>query len=201
VRCFQVWVPLVAIVLWTRPLSLPNQFTVGWGLPVLVLLALALGRMRPGVTLAAAALLSASFVVSLRIAWRSDPNWHVPGERWAAAAAMRDSCRGGGILLGPPDVGLYTIGLTGCRAWVAHQSGPDHASRLGRLGAFYRSASPGERAALADQACATHVAMPAGVDPRAWLGDGSIRQAFVAGSGAASIQVAVRTPPAGCPYR
>lgn len=200
VRGFQAWVPIVALIFWVRPLSLPNQFAVAWGVPVLILLALALGRWRPVFTGAAAVALSASFLVALHVAWRGDPNWLVPRERWWAAYALREPCREGGVFLGPADIGLYTIGLTRCGAWVAHQAGPDHLGRVAALRYFYSSASPAERAALADRACATHTALPAGADPRAWLGESAgFRTVAVVGAGPSAIQLAVRPRPSHCP--
>jgi hypothetical protein len=199
VRGFQVWIPIVAVIFWVRPLSLPNQFAVAWGVPALVLLALALGRWRPVVTLAVAVALSASFLVALHIAWRGDPNWLVPRERLWAAYALREPCREGGVFLGPPDIGLYTIGLTGCVAWVAHQSGPDHRARVAAVRHFYSDATPPQRTALADGACATHLALPAGASPVSWMGEASgFRTVAVVGTGPSAIQLAVRPRPPHC---
>ena len=89
-------------------------------------------------------------------------------------------------MLSPPDIGLYTIGLTGCTAVVSHPAAPDHAARLAEVGAFYASQSPTERRALLDRERVTQVVLPGGADAAAWLGpDAPFARVPVPGAGGA----------------
>jgi hypothetical protein len=143
--------------------------------------------------------LAASFcttaIVALRIVSRSDPNWHVPKERREAALALRAHCRPGEIAFSPADVGLYTIGLTSCHAFLSHSWAPDHSERQALVRAFYGEMPAEERAALLQRFQVTKLVLPgnAGPSPRAWLGDGTrFEQVALLGSPPGLLSVYVR---------
>ncbi len=107
------WILLVAFLIVVRPTSFTQQFTVGVGLPALILAATFLARLtRPRVMMGVVLLFSSTAVVALGVVLRSEPYWHVPRERLAAALALRPFCRSGELVLSPADIGLYVIGRT-----------------------------------------------------------------------------------------
>jgi hypothetical protein len=169
------WPAAAFLVALSRPGAFALQLLVGTGMPMLVLGAAALRRRPVTATVLATLLLSSAFVVQTRIVMSEDPNWFVPRERMAAAEALRPRCRNGGRVLAPPDIGLYTIGLTACSTVVSHSLAPDYAERLAEVDAFYVSQAPAERRALLDREGVTHVVLPgyAGPAAEAWLGPGA----------------------------
>ena len=140
---------------------------------------------------------STTTLVALRIVSQPDPNWHVPTERRLAALAMRPSCRPGDIAFSPPDIGLHTIGLTACRAFVSHSWAPGYRERLALVRSFYGGMPPAERSALLDRLHISHLVLPddAGPVAAAWLGEtSSFRQVARLGPfpGRASVYVRAR---------
>lgn len=195
------WVAFALLVILLRPVHFAAQHLVGLGLPLLLLGALGLSRWRPAVTWLAAALLSFTSVVALKIVWGADSAWFVPRERMQAALAIRDSCTERGLVLAPPDVGLYAMGLTSCRAVIAHPVSPGFSERLREARGFYGPWPPGQRRAWLDQLCVTHVVLPADAGPAAaaWLGDGApYRRLALVGSGPRTLSVYARDDPGSC---
>jgi hypothetical protein len=175
-----------------RPGGFSLQLLVGAGVPLLVLGAAGLARFSPTGTVLAALALSTSAVVATRIALTEDPNWFVPRVRMAAALALRGTCRPGDLVLAPPDIGLYAIGLSACHAYVSHPAGPGYASRVAEVRAFYASDSPAVRRALLDRHRVTHLVLPgdAGLRPVGWLGaDTAFRAVARVGVGPDAITV------------
>ena len=169
------WAACAFGIVAVRPNAFALQFLVGAGLPLLVLGAAALARRPTAATAAAAVVLAATAAVQTRIALGEDPNWFVPRERLAAAAALRPYCRAGDRVLAPPDIGLYAIGLTACSAVVSHPVAPDHAARLADAAGFYGAWTKAERLAFLDRERVTHLVLPgeAGPHAEAWLGPGA----------------------------
>ena len=192
------WVVVTVATIAARPGAFSLQLLVGAGVPLLVLGATALTRFAPEVTALAALALSASAVVSTRVVLTEDPAWFVPRERMAAGLALRELCGAGDVVLGPPDVGLYAIGLSRCHALLAHRAAPGYAARLDEARRFYRPADPRERSAWLDRRGVTHLVLPgdAGPVPAAWLGPGTpFRRAALVGSGTATLAIYARPRP------
>jgi len=167
-----VWVGLALAVVVARPGHFALQFLVGAGVPLLILAALGLVRFSPRVTVLAALALAGTSVVATRVALTEDPNWFVPRERMATALALRASCGPEDLVLAPPDISLYAIGLSACHAVVAHPAQPDYAERLDETRRFYETLSPAARTALLDARGVTRVVLPGdhGPRPTGWLG-------------------------------
>jgi hypothetical protein len=168
-----IWAAVAGLAIGLRPVTFSQQFAIGCGLPLLLLAALGLSRVRPRVTAVVAALLSATAIVALRVVLRSEPHWHVAAPRREAALFLRASCAPGGLVFGPADIGLYTIALTGCRAFVSHAWAPAFAERQALVQGFYAGGAPAARADLLDRLGITHLVLPgdAGEVPAAWLGE------------------------------
>jgi hypothetical protein len=198
-----LWAALALALVVLRPLSVSLQFVVGVGLPLLVLGAAGLSRLRARWTALAALCLSTSTLVATRIVLADDPNWFVPRERLAAALALRGQCRPGDRVLAPPDIGLYVHGLTACDAFVAHEAAPDYAERLAETRAFYAEAPPAARAEMLDRHGLTRLVLPgyAGPRPSGWLGGDTTFQAVAqVGQGPGLITIYAR-PRAEAPAR
>jgi hypothetical protein len=168
---------------------------------LLALAALGLSRYPPRATLGASAALSSTALVAVLIVLGPDPNWYVPTTRIEAALALRPSCQPGDIVLAPPDIGLYAIGLTACKAYVAHEVSQDYRGREERMLAFYAQADAAARAAFLDRNCVTHVVLPGspGELPRQWLGEStSFRQIARLGQGLSTISIYRREAPLAC---
>lgn len=192
-----VWALLAVVMILARPVMFAQQFTIGSGLPLLVLAALGLSRARPRTTAMVALLCSSTGVVALRVVLRSEPHWHVPAERRDAALALRAVCRPGAVVLAPADIGLYTIGLTACRAYVSHRWAPAFAEHQTLVNAFYGPTAPAVRATLLDRWGIVHLVLPGdpGTVPVAWLGEGSPFQRVArVGSGDRTISIYSREP-------
>ena len=100
----------------------------------------------------------------------------------------------------PPDIGLFTIALTACRAYVSHPVVPDYAERVARAQEFYGVSEPARRAALLDQACARHVVLPGPAQQRPveWLGpETEFARSALVRVGARSVEIHSR-PRDGC---
>jgi hypothetical protein len=166
-----LWAALALLLALGRPVSFSLQFLTGIGVPLLVLGAIGLGRMRFGLLEAAVPLLAGTAVV---VAWvQTEPNAYrnVPADRWRVARALRPVCRPGELVLAPPDIGLYVGGLTACWPWVSHSYAPDHESRDAEARRFY-TGTPAWRARVADKICPIHL-----VVPRSWPNGGLPPQA------------------------
>jgi hypothetical protein len=194
-----LWALVALLVALVRPVTFAQQFLIGLGFPLLVLAALGLARFRPGLTAVAALLMASTALVALRIVFGTDPNWHVPRERREAALALRPLCRPGDVVFAPGDIGLYTIALTSCKAYLSHSWAPDHARRAETVRAFYGAASPEDRAAILDRVNASRLVLPGEGDvARTWLGPGTaFTRAGGAGAGTAAIGVYARPPAPG----
>jgi hypothetical protein len=170
-----VWAAVVGMAVVWRPVPFTQQFVIGGGFPLLLLAALGLARFRPAVLAGVALASSTTAFVALRIVTTPDPNWFVPVERRAAALALRGTCGPGSLVMAPPDIGLFAIGLSACRAFVSHNWAPRHEERLATVRAFYETLSPPERRTLLDRTRVTHLVLPGetGIEPSAWLGEGS----------------------------
>ena len=168
-----IWVLVVMALIVVRPVSFTQQFVVGAGLPLLLLAGLGFSRLRPGATAALAVLSCSTAIVAVRVVSRPDPSWHVPAERLGAARALRAHCRPGDLVLAPPDVGLYTIGLTACHAFVSHAWAPGHKGRDAAARTFYGEMSPAERRAWLERMGVTFLVLPGdpGEAAPSWLGE------------------------------
>jgi hypothetical protein len=186
------WTALVVAAIVWRPVSFSQQFVIGAGLPLLLITCLGFSRWRPWVLAVLAAAFCSTAFVALRIVFRPDPNWHVPAERREAALALRPHCRPGELAFSPADIGLYTIGLTACHAFVSHSWAPGNLERDALVRAFYGAMPPDERSRLLDRLDIAYVVLPGDPGPlaREWLGDRS-RFAQVARVGPPSSTVSV----------
>ena len=192
------WAAIAVGIVALRPGAVSLQVLVGSGVPLLVLGAAGLARYEPARTVLVALALSSSAVAATRVVLSDDPNWFVPGERMAAALALGDLCGPGDLLLGPPDVSQYAIGLSRCHALVAHPATPDYEARLSDTRAFYATWSPGERSDWLDRQGVTHLVLPgdAGPLPSGWLGPGTtFRAVGQVGRGPGLITIYARPRP------
>ena len=169
------WAAVAGAVIVARPGSFSLQLLVGAGVPLLVLGAAGLARLGPRVTTLLALALSTSAVVATRVVLAEEPNWFVPRERMAAGLALRELCAPGDLVLGPPDVGLYAVGLSRCHALLAHPAAPDYARRLGGGARVLRGVGAARARAWLDRRGVTHLVLPgdAGPVPVGWLGAGT----------------------------
>jgi hypothetical protein len=192
------WAAVAGAVIATRSGPISHQLLVGAGVPILVLGAAGLARYEPGLTALAALAMSSSAVAATRVVLADDPNWFAPRERMAAASALRGLCAPGDLVLGPPDVAQYALGLSRCHALLAHPAAPDYGTRLEEARAFYAEWPADRRSAWLDRNRVTHLVLPgdAGPLPRAWLGATTpFRRAARVGAGAAGLGVYVRPRP------
>ena len=197
------WVGVGLVLLLLRPVSFSLQFGVGLGTPLLLLSAGALARFRPALTALAALALATSALVAYRIVWRPEAYWFPPAEQRGAAVALREACRrDGGLVLSPPDIGLYVIALTSCRSYVSHPAAPGFPERQRETRWFYGPAEATERGAWLDRRCITHLVLPGdpGDAAQAWVSPGSAfrREGTVHGRFGA-ISLYSRPRPAACP--
>jgi hypothetical protein len=135
-------------------------------------------------------------VVALLVVFRPDPNWFVPAERRQAALAMRPHCRPGDLAFSPDDIGLFTIALTACHAFVSHPLAPAHTERQALVRSFYGPMPPGERRALLVRLKVALLALPGDAGPSAggWLGEEApFRQIARVGAPPGTISVYLRT--------
>ena len=191
------WAAVAAILALARLVPFPLQFMVGMGLPVLLLAAIGLASRPALASWAAVAALSSTGIVASMLVWGANPRWHVPAERLAAARLLRPACTPRDLALAPPDIGLYTAGLTACRVFVGHAAARGYAERERETRAFYGAADPAWRAGLLDRAAVTRLMLPGdpGDIPHAWLGeDTPFRRLGRVGTGASAISVYGRSP-------
>ena len=167
-----LWASLALVVVVARPVAFSLQLLVGVGLPLLALAALGLARLPRGVLEASLPLMATTAAVVTWLCATPGPGSHAPAGRWRVAAALRETCRPGEIVVAPPDVGLYAGGLSPCWPYVSHAAAPEHDTRAAAVRRFYGEASPEERAALLEQAGAALVVLPSGLPP-GWLGPGA----------------------------
>jgi hypothetical protein len=192
------WAAVAVAVVAARPGAVSHQLLVGAGVPLLVLGAAGLARYEPAWTALAALAMSSSAVVATRVVLADDPNWFVPRERMAAAVTLRGLCAPGDLVLGPPDVAQYAVGLSRCHALFAHPAAPDYGTRLSEARAFYAEWPADRRSAWLDRNGVTHLVLPgdAGPLPLAWLGATTpFRRAARLGTGAAGLGIYVRPRP------
>ncbi len=166
-----LWAGLALLVVLARPVAFSLQVLVGVGLPLLALGAVGLACLRRGVLEATVPLMATTAAVVTWLCATPGPGSHAPAARWRVAAALREACRPGEIVLAPPDVGLYAGGLSPCWPYVSHAAAPEHEARAAAVRRFYGEASPDERAALVREARAALVVLPT-VLPSGWLGPG-----------------------------
>ena len=193
------WAAVGLAMLIVHPVAFYLQFLVGLGLPLLSLGALALARWRVNVSWLAAIVMSSTAAVATSIVLRPEPRWMVPSARMEAARALRGPCRDGGVLLAPPDIGLFAAGLTGCKPYVSERLRPPQ--RDADASAFYGEATAATRTAILDAGCITHLALPgdAGEVPVAWLGEGTpFRRAALVNDPAWPVSLYMRPAPASC---
>lgn len=189
------WAAVAGAIIVARPGSFSLQLLVGAGVPLLVIGAAGLARLGPRVTTLLALALSTSAVVATRVVLAEDPNWFVPRERMAAGLALRELCAPGDLVIGPPDVSLYAVGLSRCHALLAHPAAPDHERHLAEAREFYAAWAPPERAAWLLRRGVTHLVLPgdAGPVPMGWLGDGTpFRLVARVGAGPGSLGIYAR---------
>jgi hypothetical protein len=195
------WAVAGIVLLTVRPVPFFLQFLVGIGLPFLALAALGLARFRAWATLAAAAAMASTAFVAMRIVLSDQPLWFVPAERMGAALALRSTCKRGDVVLSPPDIGLFAVGLSPCKAYVSDRYDPPE--RDEEIRRFYSDVEPAWRAALLDRHCVTHVVLPdLGSVPSRWLGESTpFRQVARAGRMPVTLGVYQRPEGARCPGR
>jgi hypothetical protein len=189
------WIALGAIFIVAPPANYSLQLLVGIGLACLVLGALGLQRWNPLVTLAVAALMSTTAIASVNFMLKKPASWFVPQERWEAALALRDSCRAGGRLWAPADIGQFAGALTGCSPIVSYYGMPDYQAKRTLMDSFYQRLDPSQRSALLDHFRITHLALPgdAGPQPTGSLGpDTPFRRVAMVGHGAGAISLYAR---------
>jgi hypothetical protein len=179
------WVLVAAGITFLRVGGFSLQFGVGLGAPLLMLGALALSRRPPAFTAVAVLVMGTTTLVATRIVLAPDPNWFVARETMAAAEALRSRCRPSDVVYAPPDISLYAIGLSACRAVVGHEAAAAFAERSAEMHRFYAEAAPEERRRILDRYGVTFLALPgdAGLEPVAFLGAGSGFQKEVTVSG------------------
>lgn len=195
------WAVVGILMLTVRPVPFFVQFLVGIGLPLLALAALGLAHLRAWVTLAATLAMATTALYALRIVLSDQPLWYVPAERMGAALALRDHCKRGDVLFSPPDIGLFAIGLSACKAYVSDRYHLEDRDR--EVESFYSATDPASRAALLDRRCITHVILPdEGGVPSRWLGGSTpFRQVARAGRPPAVLGVYERADRGTCPAR
>jgi hypothetical protein len=156
------WTAVVAGLIVLRPVSFTMQFLVGSGLPLLCLLALGLGRVRPAVTLAVALPLAATSFIATRDTLSGDPHFFVPASRMAAVRSLGEECRDGERVVSSPDVGVLAGGLTRCWPYVSHRAAPGFSERAAVVDHFFDRADPAWRATFLERACVSYVMGPEG---------------------------------------
>jgi hypothetical protein len=194
------WVAFCLFLLLVPTVHFAYQTLVGVGLPLLLLAAMNLWRWRPAVTWLAAILLSFTSLVALKIVLTDDSAWFPRKERMDAALALVPSCTDDGLMLGPPEVGLYTIALTSCRAVLSHSVAPGFAERLLAARGFYGRWSVQQRQQWLNSLCVTHLVIPgdAGAAPLQWLGPSAFRRIALVGQGDKAISVYARPDRSSC---
>jgi hypothetical protein len=167
-----LWAALALLLVLARPVSFSLQFLVGVGVPLLALAAVGLARLPRGVLEAAVPAMATTAAVATWLCATPSPRSHAPAARWRVAAALREACRPGEIVLAPEDVGLYAGGLSPCWPYVSHAAAPGHDARAAVVRRFYGEAPPEERGALLDRTGARLVVLPSRLPP-GWLGAGA----------------------------
>ncbi|HXY42232.1 MAG TPA: hypothetical protein VEQ10_21325 [Vicinamibacteria bacterium] len=192
--------PLTVAALLMLPLRFGLQLAVDVGLPLLGLVALALARFKPAVTLAAALLMSSTGAIALKLLLEDNPQWYVPRERVEAALALRALCRPGELLVAPPDIGLYANAYSACRAYAAHLGTGEGALRAAAIEAFY-AAPPAGRLAWLEARCARFVVLPDDAErAEHLLGAAAPYHRVAQASGrAGTLSVYARDEPPACP--
>jgi hypothetical protein len=164
-----LWATLALLLVLLRPVSFSLQLVVGIGVPLLVLGAVGLARLRRGTLETAVPLMASTAVVVAWLCASPGPSRYAPAERWRVAVALRAVCHPGETVLAPPDVGLYVGGLTPCWPFVSHAAAPDHDARAEAVRRFYTLSTPEMRASLLESRCVAHVVAPPRA-PAGWLG-------------------------------
>ncbi len=167
------WVVIAVVISAMRPVSFSNQILVGVGLPLLLLAAVGIARLRPTLLTLAVPPMATSALVVAWLATIPSPTSHPPVERWLAAEALRGVCRSKDLVLAPPDIGLYVGGLTRCWPFVSHAAASDHGQRARDVTRLYDPrSSPAERSQILADVCPDHIVLPPAL-PKDWLGTGT----------------------------
>jgi hypothetical protein len=176
------------------------QSAANIGVPLFGLAALGLAGRPPRVLLLVALFFSTTGVIALKLLLEDNPSWFVPKERIEAALALHDPCRGGGVVMAPPEIGMYVNAYSACRAYVTHVVAPDTAEREQEMSDFYLHSEPAERQSLLDRRCVTQLVLPRdGEDLAAFLGTGStFRRGAAIGQGPGALAIYSREKPPGC---
>lgn len=198
------WAALGVPIILARPGQFLAQHLSGLGTPLLILAALGLSRFRPAATWLAVVALGFTSVVAVRIVLTNDRAWYVAAERFEAGRVLRNDCRRGDVFLGPPDVGLYALGLSSCRTVLSHPWAPGFGDRLEKAREFYGVLDPTARTRWLDGLCVTHLALPGdpGPVPSVWLGAStSFRRLAHLDGAAGGLSLYVREPEDRCRTR
>jgi hypothetical protein len=185
------WSACCLSVIILQPTRYSLQFLVGMGTPLLMLSALGLSRFRPAATWLSAVLLCSTSLVAVRNTLRYEPFWFPSRSEIEAAHTLRTWCRPGDLLLAPPGIGLFALGLSDCSPFLAHPAMPGHEQRVGQLLAFYRD-PPAERVAFLSRHRISFVVLPGdpGPTPDRWFGPGTeFRRLSRHGSGPTALSV------------
>lgn len=174
-RHLGAWMCLGLVVVAAQPVHFSLQFVVGLGVPLLILAGLTLDRLPRIAILGAIGAMSTTALVAVLLVLSPNPRWYPPKGRLEVVQALRPHCAPGSLLLAPPDIGLYAIGLTACKAYVSHPVVPDYAERVAAVQGFYGSWTPAQRSAFLDAEGVSHVLLPAETPemPEDWLGAGT----------------------------
>jgi len=198
---FVAWI-LTGLGFLAQPVSFSLQCLVNFGLPLLALGALGLGRLPRAVTIAVSAVFFSTGLLALRILLSDNGAWYVPAERLRAGLALRAQCRPGEVVFSPPDIGLYANAYSGCKAYASHFVAADYDERAANVRAFYESWTPAARAAFLDRERIRHLLLPggAGAVPESWLGSATpFRQVAAVGDAGRTLALYRREPDAGLP--
>jgi hypothetical protein len=192
-----LWVVLVLLILFLRPVTFALQFAVGLGAPLLILVAAGLARRRPLLTALAALALSTTALISVRLFLAPSMRWFAPQSHLAAVESLREACRPDDRLLAPERIGLFALGLTRCAPFLSHPYQSDYDARVARVAWFYAQATPLEREEFLAREGISYVLLPGDPGPRpaSWLGEQTaFRRRAALGQGPLATSVYARPP-------
>ncbi|MBN2372114.1 MAG: hypothetical protein JXO72_16685 [Vicinamibacteria bacterium] len=192
-----IWAASVTAVLIVWPVHFSLQFSVGVGVPLLIVGALGLARYRPCVTLVVNLALSVTGAAALTFVLSRNSSWFVPRERMDIAWRMRELCRPGELVLAPPDIGLYVSGLSACKAFVSHAAVPNFLERMHIARWFFTNADHESRSRFLDATGISYVTLSAadGSAAQELLGEGTpFHEVAAVGQGSRRIGIFARLP-------